>query len=194
MGDERLTKLPDDLDLKPYRDEHDYDLMRRMAAAAADPSHPAHRTTSRCAAASHKALATRAAQAEAAKGRREIDRDEPVASGGGEPRLNCSAIRECRRRAVCSSRIDVQGEDHDRPDHGRDVGQPAVDEGAHDVLAAGEHQQRDDRRRQGEAQHHLADDQRVGRIDAEPDDDESGRSSSPDGERRSECGSRRSPA
>ena len=24
MGDERLTKLPDDLDLKPYRDEHDY--------------------------------------------------------------------------------------------------------------------------------------------------------------------------
>jgi hypothetical protein len=45
MGDERLTKLPRDLDLKPYRDEHDYDLMRRMAVAAADPGHPAHAET-----------------------------------------------------------------------------------------------------------------------------------------------------
>jgi hypothetical protein len=42
MGDERLTKLPADLDLKPYRDEHDTGLLRRMAAAAADPRHPAH--------------------------------------------------------------------------------------------------------------------------------------------------------
>lgn len=33
MGDERLTKVPADLDLKPYRDEHDNDLLRRMAAA-----------------------------------------------------------------------------------------------------------------------------------------------------------------
>ena len=30
MGDERLTKVPADLDLKPYRDYHDYDLMQRM--------------------------------------------------------------------------------------------------------------------------------------------------------------------
>jgi hypothetical protein len=30
IGDERLTKLPDDLDTKPYRDEHDDDLLRRM--------------------------------------------------------------------------------------------------------------------------------------------------------------------
>jgi len=29
-GDERLTKVPADLDLKPYRDEHDYDLVQRM--------------------------------------------------------------------------------------------------------------------------------------------------------------------
>ena len=66
MGDERLTKLPDDLDLKPYRDEHDYDLMRRMAAAAADPRHPAHddKPLRRRV---QKALATPAAQAEAAK-------------------------------------------------------------------------------------------------------------------------------
>jgi hypothetical protein len=33
MGDENLKKLPADLDLKPYRDEHDYDLMRRMKGA-----------------------------------------------------------------------------------------------------------------------------------------------------------------
>jgi len=31
IGDERLTKVPADLDLKPYRDEHDLDLLRRMA-------------------------------------------------------------------------------------------------------------------------------------------------------------------
>jgi hypothetical protein len=33
VGDERLTKLPKDLDTKPYRDEHDDDLLRRMLAA-----------------------------------------------------------------------------------------------------------------------------------------------------------------
>ena len=30
IGDERLKKVPADLDLKPYRDEHDFDLLRRM--------------------------------------------------------------------------------------------------------------------------------------------------------------------
>jgi len=30
VGDERLQKVPADLDLKPYRDYHDYDLMQRM--------------------------------------------------------------------------------------------------------------------------------------------------------------------
>src|SRR6201993_1380921 len=30
IGDERLTKVPPDLDLKPYRDEHDFDLLKRM--------------------------------------------------------------------------------------------------------------------------------------------------------------------
>ncbi len=39
-GDERLTKLPADLDLKPYRDEHDYELMRRMKDAMHTASHP----------------------------------------------------------------------------------------------------------------------------------------------------------
>ncbi|MBD8899634.1 hypothetical protein [Rhodanobacter sp. DHG33] len=30
IGDERLQKVPADLDLKPYRDYHDYDLLQRM--------------------------------------------------------------------------------------------------------------------------------------------------------------------
>jgi hypothetical protein len=33
IGDERLNKVPEDLDLKPYRDEHDLDLIRRMRKA-----------------------------------------------------------------------------------------------------------------------------------------------------------------
>jgi hypothetical protein len=40
MGDERLNKLPPDLDLKPYRDEHDYELMRRMRDATQERGHP----------------------------------------------------------------------------------------------------------------------------------------------------------
>jgi hypothetical protein len=32
IGDERLSKVPMDLDLKPYRDYHDYDLLRQMEA------------------------------------------------------------------------------------------------------------------------------------------------------------------
>jgi hypothetical protein len=35
LGDERLTRVPADLDEKPYRDEHDYDLLRRMEACIA---------------------------------------------------------------------------------------------------------------------------------------------------------------
>jgi hypothetical protein len=33
LVDERLSKVPADLDTKPYRDEHDFDLLRRMMAA-----------------------------------------------------------------------------------------------------------------------------------------------------------------
>jgi hypothetical protein len=33
IGDERLKKVPADLDLKPYRDEHDFDLIQRMRKA-----------------------------------------------------------------------------------------------------------------------------------------------------------------
>ena len=33
LDDERLKKVPPDLDLKPYRDEHDVDLLERMLAS-----------------------------------------------------------------------------------------------------------------------------------------------------------------
>ena len=33
IGDERLVRVPEDLDLKPYRDEHDFDLIERMRKA-----------------------------------------------------------------------------------------------------------------------------------------------------------------
>jgi hypothetical protein len=33
IGDERLTNVPADLDTKPYRDEHDMELLHRMAEA-----------------------------------------------------------------------------------------------------------------------------------------------------------------
>ena len=41
IGDERLQKVPGDLDLKPYRDEHDDDLVRRMLANIAHGQGPA---------------------------------------------------------------------------------------------------------------------------------------------------------
>lgn len=43
LGDERLTKLPPDLDLKPYRDEHDTDLLKRMRKAMAKGHLPTSR-------------------------------------------------------------------------------------------------------------------------------------------------------
>ncbi len=33
IGDERLKKVPANLDLKPYRDEYDFDLLKRMQEA-----------------------------------------------------------------------------------------------------------------------------------------------------------------
>jgi hypothetical protein len=40
VGDERLTKVPADLDLKPYRDEHDFDLLKRMHEAVESGNTP----------------------------------------------------------------------------------------------------------------------------------------------------------
>ena len=40
IGDERLTKVPADLDLKPYRDEHDDDLVKRMLKCIEDKGAP----------------------------------------------------------------------------------------------------------------------------------------------------------
>jgi hypothetical protein len=41
IGDEGLKKVPADLDLKPYRDEHDFDLLQRMADCVAKGKVPA---------------------------------------------------------------------------------------------------------------------------------------------------------
>jgi hypothetical protein len=41
IGDERLTKVPADLDLKPYRDEHDEDLIKRMLKSLDSKAAPA---------------------------------------------------------------------------------------------------------------------------------------------------------
>ena len=41
IGDERLNKIPADLDLKPYRDEHDFDLLKRMNDAVEKGRTPA---------------------------------------------------------------------------------------------------------------------------------------------------------
>jgi len=43
VGDKRLTKIPGDLDLKPYRDEHDTELLQRMARAIDRGHHPPSR-------------------------------------------------------------------------------------------------------------------------------------------------------
>jgi hypothetical protein len=40
IGDERLTKVPADLDLKPYRDEHDDELVQRMLDCIASGEGP----------------------------------------------------------------------------------------------------------------------------------------------------------
>lgn len=42
VGDERLSKVPADLDLKPYRDEHDMELLDRMLRAVEKGAAPAH--------------------------------------------------------------------------------------------------------------------------------------------------------
>jgi hypothetical protein len=42
IGDERLSKVPADLDLKPYRDEHDTDLVQRMLDSIKRGAGPDH--------------------------------------------------------------------------------------------------------------------------------------------------------
>ena len=40
IGAKKLSKVPADLDLKPYRDEHDHDILERMAKAIERGHHP----------------------------------------------------------------------------------------------------------------------------------------------------------
>jgi hypothetical protein len=47
IGDERLKRVPGDLDLKPYRDEHDTELLRRMKRAMASGRLPTKPSTRR---------------------------------------------------------------------------------------------------------------------------------------------------
>ena len=39
FGDKVLTSIPSDLDVQPYRDEHDWDLLKRMAKALPGQEH-----------------------------------------------------------------------------------------------------------------------------------------------------------
>ena len=56
--------------------------------------------------------------------------------------------------------------------HGRRGRRPPVDEHAHQVAAAREHHQRDQRERDAEREHDLADHERPRRVDADRDHDE----------------------
>jgi hypothetical protein len=56
VGDERLTKVPRDLDYKPYRDEHDVDLIERMVAAIEGGRLPLTRGRDRMAKAARRLL------------------------------------------------------------------------------------------------------------------------------------------
>jgi hypothetical protein len=55
-GDERLTKVPADLDTKPYRDEHDTDLLRRMMLAVERGHLPPARSAAAVRSAVHRVL------------------------------------------------------------------------------------------------------------------------------------------
>ena len=47
IGVKTISKVPKDLDLKPYRDEHDHDILERMAKAVEDGNFPAGRNPER---------------------------------------------------------------------------------------------------------------------------------------------------
>jgi len=57
IGDERLSKVPADLDLKPYRDEHDTELLKRMAQAIERGHHPSSHHPTKLHKAIHKTIA-----------------------------------------------------------------------------------------------------------------------------------------
>ena len=72
---------------------------------------------------------------------------------------------------ICRTAIEQQ-HGHSRNNRS-DVGQAAIDELTHDVGASREHQERDHREWQGDTEHDLTYDQRIGRIRAKGDDNES---------------------
>jgi hypothetical protein len=68
IGDERLSKVPADLDTKPYRDEHDMELLHRMADAVEKGHAPEEFHSEKVRHAIHQALAhTKAKRGKAAR-------------------------------------------------------------------------------------------------------------------------------
>jgi hypothetical protein len=65
VGDERLTKVPADLDLKPYRDEHDIECLQRIADALKAGDGPAGVDPERLHARVQEAIAERKAHRKA---------------------------------------------------------------------------------------------------------------------------------
>jgi len=77
-GDEHLSKVPADLDTKPYRDEHDVDLLRRMEAAAERGQLPPARSPATVHRAIKKAKNDIAARRQEARGHRPQRRPKKV--------------------------------------------------------------------------------------------------------------------
>ena len=101
IGDERLTRVPEDLDLKPYRDEHDWDLVQRMLDCID------RRKAPKGVAAAHVPDGGRTPDAapEAPAGRASQTIGRP-ADGPRARRINCRSCRSPHpsRRSTCRSR------------------------------------------------------------------------------------------
>jgi hypothetical protein len=74
IGDERLEIVPADLDLKPYRDEHDHDLIRRMLDCVARNAGPPGVTIERLKAAVARHVPHLMHKSSTAKGRKGVRR------------------------------------------------------------------------------------------------------------------------
>jgi len=94
IGDERLSKVPADLDLKPYRDEHDLDLLRRMATAVEKGHAPKEFRSPRVRHAVARALAeVRAHRAEARRTKGKVKVRAAVARKRAAPGKRAAAAR-----------------------------------------------------------------------------------------------------
>ena len=97
--DEALGNVPGDLDLKPYRDEHDYELMKRMLAAMKGGKVPPGISTKKLDLAIAKRLAKLQAKPEKTKGKAKVAA-KPTAKSKAKPKPKASA----KARAKSASR------------------------------------------------------------------------------------------